>query len=110
MFSELPVEYYYPALAFFLVLLVALFVPKEESKKLFWISFLWGYLGSKIFVIVFGGLMRLFKWKQAMPFEFLGAPHWLVLGWGFCRSQTQNPIDKFSNLGGHCRQRYSHHQ
>lgn len=82
MFPGVPIEYYYPALALFLLLLVALFIPKEESKKLFWISFLWGYLGSKIFVIVFGGLLRLFKWKQAMPFEFLGAPHWLVLGWG----------------------------
>ncbi len=82
MLSGVPVEYYYPALAFVLLALVVLFVPKEEYKKLFWISFLWGYLGSKIFVLVFGELIQLFKWKQAMPFEFLGAPHWLVLGWG----------------------------
>ncbi len=82
MFPKIPVEFYYPALAFLLLLLVVLFIPKAEIKQLFWISFLWGYVGSKAFAFIIGQALNLYKWKHAMPFEFLGAPHWLVLGWG----------------------------
>lgn len=82
MFPGVPIEYYYPALAFLLLALVVLFIPKEDFKRLFWISFLWGYLGSKSFAFVVGEVLHLYQWKHAMPFKFLGAPHWLVLGWG----------------------------
>ncbi len=82
MLPGIPVEYYYPILALLLLVLVIIFVPKEEFRKLFWLSFLWGYLGSKIFAIVIGELLHLYRWRHAEPFEFLGAPHWLVLGWG----------------------------
>lgn len=81
MFPGIPIEYYYPALAFLLLILVVLFIPKAEFKKLFWLSFLWGYLGSKVFVFILSELFKLFIWKKAMPFVFLGVPHWLVLGW-----------------------------
>lgn len=74
---------YYPALAFLLWALVLSFIPKEQIHRLFWLSFLWGYLGSKAFAVIIGNLLHLYRWKHAMPFEFLGAPHWLVLGWAF---------------------------
>ncbi len=79
----IPVEFYYPSLAFLLWALVLSFIPKTEIRRLFWISFLWGYLGSKIFVIIFSNFFNLFRWNHSIPFEFLGAPHWLVLGWTF---------------------------
>ena len=81
MFPGVPIEYYQPALAFLLLGLVVLFVPKEEVRKLFWLAFLWGYIGSKTFIVI-SGMLNLTKWKHMMPFEFLGAPHWLVFGWG----------------------------
>lgn len=81
--KQMPVEIYYPALAFVLWGLVLSLIPKAEIKRLFWLSLIWGYLGSKGFIIVFSGLLNLFQWKHAMPFVFLGAPHWLVLGWIF---------------------------
>lgn len=79
----LPIEMYYPALAFLLWALVVSLIPKEQIKRLFWLSFLWGYLGSKAFVFLISEVFRLYAWKRAMPFKFLGAPHWLVLGWAF---------------------------
>ena len=81
MFKEIPVEYYQPALAFLLLGLVVIFVPKEEFRKLFWLAFLWGYIGSKIFVVILD-LLNFTKWEYIIPFEFLGVPHWLVFGWG----------------------------
>ncbi|HBE77142.1 MAG TPA: hypothetical protein DDW65_05090 [Firmicutes bacterium] len=82
MFPGVPIEYYYPALALLLLGLVVLFVPRAEFRKLFWLAFLWGYVGSKIFIVIISDFFHLIKWKHAMPFEFLGAPHWLVFGWG----------------------------
>ncbi len=82
MFPGVPVEYYYPALAFLLLVLVVLFVPREEFRKLFWLAFFWGYIMSKFFAIIIGSILHLYQWKHDMPFEFLGAPHWLVFGWG----------------------------
>ena len=79
----IPNEYYYPFVAFLLWALVVFFVPKEEVRRLFWLSFLWGYLESNIFVIIVTNLLNLYKYRYAMPFEFLGSPQWLVLGWTF---------------------------
>lgn len=82
MFPGLPIEYYYPALALLLLALVIIFVPREEFRRLFWLAFFWGYIGSKVFAIIIGTILHLYQWKHAMPFEFLGTPHWLVFGWG----------------------------
>lgn len=79
----MPVEFYYPALAFVLWGLVLSLIPKADIKKLFWLSLVWGYLGTKIFIIFFSVLLNLFQWKHTMPFVFLGTPHWLALGWIF---------------------------
>lgn len=79
----IPIEFYYPALPFLLWGLVLSFIPKAEIRRLFWLSFLWGYLGSKTFAVILTTLFHLVRWKHAMPFQFLGVPHWLVLGWAF---------------------------
>lgn len=81
--KDIPIELYYPALTFLLWFLVLSLVPKEQVRKLFWLSLLWGYLGSKAFAFLVGDIFHLFAWKHAMPFKFLGAPHWLVMGWIF---------------------------
>lgn len=78
-----PIEYNYPILALLLFGIVLSFIPKEEVRRLFWISFLWGYLESKLSVFIFSKIFKCYQYRYAMPFEFLGAPHWLVLGWTF---------------------------
>ena len=79
----IPIEYNYIILALLLFGLVLSFIPKEEVRRLFWLSFLWGYLESKVSVFILTKLLKFYRYRYAMPFQFLGTPHWLVLGWTF---------------------------
>ncbi|HEX3046433.1 MAG TPA: hypothetical protein VHY08_16875 [Bacillota bacterium] len=77
----IPVEYYYPAFTIFMLLLTIIFVPRNKFKSLFWLSLLWGFLGSMVVGMIFGGIFKMFRWEYAMPFMFLGHPTWINLAW-----------------------------
>ena len=76
-----PIEYYYPAFTILILVLTMVFVPKEKIKSFFWLSLLWGFLGSMIIGTIFGGIFKLFKWEYAMPFLVYGHPTWINLAW-----------------------------
>ncbi len=78
---ELPIKIYYPLFTFLMLFLTIIFVPKDKIKTLFWLSFIWGFLGSIFYVFIFSELFYLLKWQHAYPFSFYGTPVWLNVAW-----------------------------
>ena len=57
----IPVEYYYPAFALFMLLLTIVLVPKNKIKTLFWLGLLWGFLGSMVVGTIFSRIFKMFR-------------------------------------------------
>ncbi len=77
---QLPHDIYYLVFALMLFLFMVILVPREGIKKLFVLSFIWGFLGSLIFVLVFSSLLNLFRWEET-AFSFFSSPFLLNLAW-----------------------------
>lgn len=77
---QIPHDFYYIAFALGMVVFMVIFIPRSDIKELFPLSFVWGYLGSFLFVITFSGLLSYFRW-QATPFTFISSPLILNLSW-----------------------------
>jgi hypothetical protein len=77
---QLPHDFYYFGFGLVMLLFMVVLIPREGIKKLFGLSFVWGYLGSIVFVMVFSGLLNLFKWQET-AFSFMGSPFILNLAW-----------------------------
>lgn len=76
-----PLELYPPTFAFFLLVLLLTFVPKEKYKELFWFGLIWGYLGSTVLVFFFSTVFKLFHYERVMPTITFGGPLWLTFAW-----------------------------
>ncbi|TCL73241.1 hypothetical protein EDC14_1005103 [Hydrogenispora ethanolica] len=81
MLPGIPLPYYYPAFALMMVAITVIFVPREEYGRLFWVSLVWGYLGSLVFAYVCVERLRLFEWRYIEELKAFGHPHWLALSW-----------------------------
>ncbi|MBS4030063.1 MAG: hypothetical protein KGZ63_01380 [Clostridiales bacterium] len=77
---QTPHDIYYFALALLMSLFMIILIPRDDIKRLFGVSFVWGYFGSFVFVIALGGLLQLFSWQQT-AFTFLNSPFLLNLAW-----------------------------
>ncbi|MCR3923003.1 MAG: hypothetical protein NUK65_10900, partial [Firmicutes bacterium] len=77
---QIPHDIYYFTFTFLMALFMIILIPREDIKRLFGISFVWGYFGSLVFVITLGRLMSLFSWQET-AFTFLNSPFLLNLAW-----------------------------
>jgi len=77
----IPLELYTPVFAFFLLILLLTFVPKENFKKLFWFGLIWGYLGASVTAFFLSTVLNLFNYERIMPFIMFGSPLWLTFAW-----------------------------
>ncbi len=77
---QFPYDLHYFGFGLMMFLFMVILVPREGIRRLFGISFVWGYLGSFIFIVTFSGLLNLFKWQET-PFTFIGSPVILNLAW-----------------------------
>ena len=76
----IPILLYYPGLAFILLGIALLSIPKAEIKKLFGESLLWGLAFSFIFTVTMRALGA-FRYAHMGSFQLLGSPIWLNLAW-----------------------------
>ena len=79
-FLDLPLVLWYPFLAFILLAIVILTMPKKKIKELFFESLAWGLLASFIFSVVIDKL-HLLDHVYHGPFSLLGSPIWFNLAW-----------------------------
>jgi hypothetical protein len=70
----------YPIFALLILSLTLLFVPRQEIKKLFWFSLLWGSTADIVLILLFRCL-HLYQYLKLSPYDFFGAPMWLPLAW-----------------------------
>ncbi|MGE5606104.1 MAG: hypothetical protein ACM3YE_10495 [Bacteroidota bacterium] len=55
-------------------------VPRQEIRKWFWFSLLWGSTIDGSLIILFR-ILNLYYYDKLEPFNFLGAPMWIPLAW-----------------------------
>lgn len=79
--TVIPLEYYAPVFAIFLLFLLVIFVPRERYKELFWFGLTWGFLLNSIMVFLISEVFNLFYYERVMPFIMFGAPLWLTFAW-----------------------------
>lgn len=77
---NIPHDIYYIAFALLLAFFMIVLIPNGERRHLLGFSLIWGYLGSFIFVEIFGVFLNMFEW-QTSPFTFGGSPLLLNLAW-----------------------------
>ena len=75
-----PVEYFYPFFAVFMLILTVVFVPREYYRQFFWPSMVWGFSLEIIFVSL-SRLLGMFRYVKSGPFVFMGTPIWIALAW-----------------------------
>lgn len=63
-----------------MLLLVVIFVPRREIKKLFWFSLLWGS-AVDFLLVQFFRLMNFYRYENSFPLDFYGSPILLNLAW-----------------------------
>jgi hypothetical protein len=71
---------YYVILAVLMFLLVLIYVPRPEIKKLFWFGLLWGS-GVDFLLAELFRLFNLYHYVHAFPFEFYSSPIMINLAW-----------------------------
>ncbi len=76
----IPLLAYYPALAFTLLGVAVLVVPRAAIKRLFPESLLFGVMLSFVFAVLTRAL-GLMHYVHYGPFALLGSPVWLNLAW-----------------------------
>jgi hypothetical protein len=81
MLPGIPPQYYYPLFALLMLVVVFVFVPKEKFGSLFWVSLIWGYVGTFLFNGIVGAGLDWFDWRFSGGFQVLGVSHWLALAW-----------------------------
>ena len=76
----LPLLLYYPGLAFILLAIAVIAIPKAGIKRLFLESLLWGFILSFL-VAVLARALNIFHYVDYGPFALLGSPVWLNFAW-----------------------------
>jgi hypothetical protein len=77
---KLPLNSYYLIFALVMLFLLLAFVPRQEIKKLFWFSLLWGSGVDTFFVLLFR-FLNLYYYQGLEPFNLLGTSILLAMSW-----------------------------
>ncbi|MGE5551216.1 MAG: hypothetical protein ACM3ZC_11925 [Bacteroidota bacterium] len=72
--------WWYPIIAFILLSIALLTIPRKDLKSLFFESLMWGFVLSLAFMAAMNAL-HFFRYVHQGPFSFLGASSWLALAW-----------------------------
>lgn len=81
MIPGLPIELHYHKFVILMVLISVITVPREKFGRYFWVSLVWGYLGTFLFTWICSDLLHLFEWRYLEEIKFMGANHWFALAW-----------------------------
>lgn len=75
-----PIQWGYIIFAALIFLFLVVFVPRQQIKKLFWFSLMWGPTVDVLLVWT-TKVLSLYQYTYLKPFEFFGAPIFNALAW-----------------------------
>jgi hypothetical protein len=75
-----PIQLGYIIFAALVFIFQSVFVPREQIRKLFWFSLLWGPTVDVLLVLIIK-VLNLYQYTYLKPFDFLGTPILNSLAW-----------------------------